>query len=84
MMFSCFTTKKVFASSERTDAFGRINTWRKSPRIIATRCAKYSGVTIPKAKSLGKKKNSWRQSFQISFLTCPNLGGEIHPKGVGL
>jgi hypothetical protein len=29
---------------------------RKLPGIIATRCAKCSGVTIPKMKPLGKKK----------------------------
>jgi hypothetical protein len=29
---------------------------RKSPRIIATRCAKYNGVIILKKKQLGKKK----------------------------
>jgi hypothetical protein len=31
---------------------------RKSPGIIAIRCAKCSGVTIPKTKPLGKKKIS--------------------------
>jgi hypothetical protein len=31
---------------------------RKSPRIIATRCAKCNGVTIPKTKPLGKKNIS--------------------------
>jgi hypothetical protein len=29
-VFSCFTTKEVFASSGRIGAFGRINNWRRS------------------------------------------------------
>jgi hypothetical protein len=33
-----------------------LDTSRKSPGIIAIRCAKCSGVTIPKTKPLGKKK----------------------------
>jgi hypothetical protein len=61
-----------------------LDTW-KSPGTIATRCAKCSGVTIPKPKSLGKKKISWMQSFQIFYFSIrPNLEGKIHPKGVGL
>jgi hypothetical protein len=55
---------------------------KKSPRIIARRCVKCNGVTILKTKPLGKKKTSWSQIPWISFPICPNLGGEIHPKGV--
>jgi hypothetical protein len=55
-----------------------------SPGITATKCAKSNEVTIPKKKPLGKKKINYMQSFQISFPFCPNHGGEIHPKGVGL
>jgi hypothetical protein len=29
-VFSCFTTKEVFASSGRTDSFGGINNWQRS------------------------------------------------------
>jgi hypothetical protein len=58
-----------------------LDTQRKSPRIIATICAKCNAVTISKKKPPGKKKISWRQNSPISFLIYPNLGGEIHPKG---
>jgi hypothetical protein len=58
-----------------------LDTSEKSPGIIATRCAKCSGVTIAKTKPHGKKKISWRQSFEISFPICLNIGGEIHPVG---
>jgi hypothetical protein len=30
MMFSCFASKEVFASSGRTDASGRVNSWQIS------------------------------------------------------
>jgi hypothetical protein len=31
-----------------------------------------------------EKEDHLKVEFQISFLICLNLGGEIHPKGVGL
>jgi hypothetical protein len=46
-----------------------------------SRCARCSGVTIPRKKLHGKGKKSRRQSFQISFLIHLNLGDEIRFKG---
>jgi hypothetical protein len=31
-----------------------------------------------------EREEELRQSFHVSFLICPNLGGEIHFQGVGL
>jgi hypothetical protein len=63
---------KILETSERVT---------RNKRIKMSRC---NGVTILKKKLLGKEKKIWRQSFQVSFLIRPNLGDEIHFKGVGL
>jgi hypothetical protein len=63
---------KILETSERVTQNKRIKMSRSN------------GVIISRKKLLGREKKSSRPSFQVSFLIHPNLGDEIHFKGVGL
>jgi hypothetical protein len=63
---------KILETSERVTRNKRIKMSRSN------------GVIISRKKLLGREKKSSRPSFQVSFLIHPNLGDEIHFKGVGL
>jgi hypothetical protein len=61
-----------------------LETSERVTRKRRSRCARCNGAIIPRKKLLGKGKKSCRQNFQISFPIRPNLGNEVHFKGVGL
>jgi hypothetical protein len=56
------------------------NCWKRSKELHELgrfRCARFNGAAIQKKDPHVKEKKSWRQNSQTSFLSCPNLEGEI-------
>src|SRR3954467_9640926 len=61
--------------------------WRQQKGLPVPRqsgFAKYSGATTPKRKPLGSVRMTSEKTTHTYLLAAPNLGDEIHLKGVSL
>jgi hypothetical protein len=81
-LWKIWMLRKIFLTKSTLSRF-----WKHQRGLLKTRrseCARCNRVITPRKKLLGKENKNWRWSFQVSFLTHPNLGDEIHFKGLGL
>src|SRR3954463_11628083 len=61
--------------------------WRQRTGLLVPRqsCfARYSGATTPKRKPLGSVRMTSERTTHTYLLAAPNLGDDIHLKGVSL
>jgi hypothetical protein len=79
--------KELTVSEDLTYQEYRVKIVGTSEKVTQNNCYKMCKVkwsNHTEEEATWEKEISWWQNFQIFFPICPNLRGEIHPKGVGL